>query len=132
MSCWSASACDDISSAVDESSSAADAFRCVTWSTVPIAFETWPTPADCSADAAATSCTRSAVFRIAGTSSTMSCPERSATFTDDPASAPISFAAFCARSASLRTSVATTANPFPCSPARAASMAAFSASRFVW
>ena len=35
------------------------------------------------------------------------------------------------RSASLRTSEATTANPFPASPARAASIAAFSASRFV-
>ena len=36
-----------------------------------------------------------------------------------------------ARSASLRTSAATTAKPRPCSPARAASMAAFSARRFV-
>jgi hypothetical protein len=35
------------------------------------------------------------------------------------------------RSASLRTSVATTAKPLPASPARAASIAAFSASRFV-
>jgi hypothetical protein len=35
------------------------------------------------------------------------------------------------RSASLRTSAATTANPLPASPARAASIAAFSASRFV-
>jgi len=35
------------------------------------------------------------------------------------------------RSASLRTSAATTAKPLPASPARAASMAAFSASRFV-
>ena len=34
-------------------------------------------------------------------------------------------------SASFLTSSATTANPLPCSPARAASMAAFSARRFV-
>jgi len=32
----------------------------------------------------------------------------------------------------LRTSPATTANPLPCSPARAASTAALSARRFVW
>ena len=44
----------------------------------------------------------------------------------------ISPAAWFERSASLRTSSATTANPMPCSPARAASMAAFRASRFVW
>ena len=44
----------------------------------------------------------------------------------------ISLAAIWLRSASFRTSLATTANPFPCSPARAASIAALSASRLVW
>ena len=48
-----------------------------------------------------------------------------------PTSAAMLSAASCDSSASLRTSSATTANPFPCSPARAASIAAFSASRFV-
>ena len=38
----------------------------------------------------------------------------------------------CVRLAKVRTSSATTANPRPCSPARAASMAAFSASKLVW
>ena len=36
------------------------------------------------------------------------------------------------RSARLRTSSATTAKPRPCSPARAASMAAFNANKLVW
>ena len=44
----------------------------------------------------------------------------------------ISRAAVALRWARLRTSAATTAKPRPCSPARAASTAAFSASRFVW
>jgi 8-oxo-dGTP diphosphatase len=42
--------------------------------------------------------------------------------------APAALAALCAR---LRTSDATTAKPLPCSPARAVSMAALTASRFV-
>ncbi|MBB3314060.1 hypothetical protein FHT78_005867 [Rhizobium sp. BK196] len=44
----------------------------------------------------------------------------------------ISLAAFAARWASSRTSWATTANPLPASPARAASTPALSVSRFVW
>ena len=48
-----------------------------------------------------------------------------------PISSEICAAARCESSASFLTSSATTANPRPCSPARAASMAAFSASRFV-
>ncbi len=47
-------------------------------------------------------------------------------------SVPISAAAAQLRSASLRTSGATTAKPLPCSPARAASTAAFRARRSVW
>ena len=44
----------------------------------------------------------------------------------------ISLAASALRCASERTSLATTANPRPCSPARAASTAAFSARMLVW
>ena len=46
--------------------------------------------------------------------------------------AVVSLAACWLLAARLRTSSATTANPFPCSPARAASTAALSASMFVW
>ena len=51
---------------------------------------------------------------------------------DSPISVSISFAAPALRLARLRTSPATTAKPRPCSPALAASTAAFSARMLVW
>jgi len=57
---------------------------------------------------------------------------RSTRSTDSRIRALISLAALADRWARFRTSAATTANPRPCSPARAASTAALSASRFVW
>jgi hypothetical protein len=104
MSCWSDSAWVAISSAVEASSSDAEALRWVTWSIIPMALLIWATPDDCSWLAAATSWTSSAVFLMAGTSSERSCPDRSATFTLEEATVPISPAALWARSASLRTS----------------------------
>lgn len=52
--------------------------------------------------------------------------------TDAPIKPSISFAACALRLARVRTSLATTAKPRPCSPARAASTAAFSARMLVW
>ena len=52
--------------------------------------------------------------------------------TDEAISSLISLAAVDERCARLRTSLATTAKPRPCSPARAASTAAFSARMLVW
>ncbi len=49
-----------------------------------------------------------------------------------PTRSPTSLAAVALCSASRLTSPATTAKPRPCFPARAASIAAFSASRLVW
>ncbi|MCY1294077.1 hypothetical protein D9M70_433590 [compost metagenome] len=57
---------------------------------------------------------------------------RSTRSTESPISALISLAAVALRCARLRTSPATTAKPRPCSPARAASTAAFSARMLVW
>src|SRR5579871_132506 len=51
---------------------------------------------------------------------------------DSSISAEVSFAAWAQRCARLRTSSATTANPMPASPARAASTAALSARMLVW
>src|SRR5579872_7218482 len=85
ISCCNCSDCAASSSAVLDNSSAEDAFRCVTASTCDIAWLICVTPLDCSVEAAATSCTRSAVFLIEGTSSVSSCPDLSATLTLLPA-----------------------------------------------
>ena len=61
----------------------------------------------------------------------MTSAARAVTACTSPIIRPIVTAAFSASPASLRTSSATTANPRPDSPARAASIAALSASRFV-
>ena len=52
--------------------------------------------------------------------------------TDSVINPSISFAAWALRCARLRTSLATTEKPRPCSPARAASTAALSAKILVW
>ncbi len=92
----------------------------------------WSAPPACSLVEALISCTSSAVRRMSGTSWASIPPARSATSAVREESRLISPAAAWLRSASFRTSAATTAKPLPCSPARAASMAAFRASRFVW
>jgi len=61
-----------------------------------------------------------------------SCEPASTRFTDSSISVLISRAAPAERWARLRTSLATTAKPRPCSPARAASTAALSARMLVW
>ncbi len=77
----------------------------------------------------ATACVTSAIVLPASLAST----EPPCTFSTEVAiSSLISFAAVDERCARLRTSLATTAKPRPCSPARAASTAAFSARMLVW
>ncbi len=96
-------------------------------------------PADCSREAAAISATMSETFFTEATISSSVWPdwvtraEPSSTLRTESWMSPlISLAAVAERPARLRTSLATTAKPRPCSPARAASTAAFSASRLVW
>jgi len=88
-------------------------------------------PEFCSALAALISWTSSAVRLISGIRAAMVWPASSAIDTLSEESLLISPASFWLRSASFPTSDATTANPFPYSPARAASIEALRASMFV-
>ena len=96
-------------------------------------------PADCSWLAAAISATMSVTFFTLSTMPVSAAPDWSTSAlpactrcTLSLISPLISFAAAALRWDRLRTSLATTAKPRPCSPARAASTAALSDSRLVW
>ena len=96
-------------------------------------------PVDCSCTLAAMSFTVAAAERAASTIWSSASPADFASRTPSATFSPLasvrclmSLAASDERWARSRTSEATTANPLPASPARAASTAAFSASRLVW
>src|SRR3989344_3371256 len=133
------SACSrsDSEAAVDSSTSAA--FCCVIWSSWLTDGLIWPMLSLCSADEAVISAMMSDTRRTLLTISVMVCPAwltrrdpSSTRSTDEPIRPLISLAASALRCARLRTSLATTAKPRPCSPARAASTAAFNARMLVW
>ena len=99
---------------------------------------TWPTSWLCVAVAEAmlpmvwcTVCTASMMLRMVPPASWASCVPTSIFCSDAPIRLRISLAAVAERCARLRTSEATTAKPEPCSPARAASTAAFKAKMLV-
>ncbi|VWC52072.1 hypothetical protein BLA6863_08017 [Burkholderia lata] len=134
---WRVCSSSDAAAAAACSTSAA--FCCVTESIWPTARLTCSMPVDCSSDAALISPMMSVTRRTACTISSIVEPARDtsadplSTFSaESPISVLISFAALALRCASERTSPATTAKPRPCSPARAASTAAFSARMLVW
>ncbi|CAM3513725.1 hypothetical protein ACAN107058_07830 [Paracidovorax anthurii] len=115
------------------------AFCCVTWSRWFTASPTWPMPLLCSAEALAISLMRVLTCRTCATMPSMLWPALPASWlplltlsTLSVMRALISLAACAERCASVRTSLATTAKPRPCSPARAASTAALSARILVW
>ena len=96
-------------------------------------------PALCSRLAALISAMISVTRRTLATTSSIVLPACSTSrlpvstcTTESPIKVVISFAAAALRWARLRTSAATTAKPRPCSPARAASTAAFRARMLVW
>ena len=133
---WACS-CMALAAALDCSTRAA--FCWVIWSRLLTAWLTWPKPSRCSFAAAVISPIRSVTRRTLATISCMlwpACPTWSAPTATVPTLASIrpliSLAASALRCARVRTSPATTAKPRPCSPARAASTAAFSARMLVW
>ncbi|CAB3918452.1 hypothetical protein LMG26691_05411 [Achromobacter animicus] len=96
-------------------------------------------PLDCSSEAAEISPMMSVTRFTEATISCIVAPARSTCCepaptldTESSIRLLISLAAWALRCASERTSPATTAKPLPCSPARAASTAAFSARMLVW
>jgi hypothetical protein len=122
-----------------DASSASDEFCCVVSSIRVTARFTCSMPLDCSSLAVVMSpmmrVTRwmlATISSIVSPASPTRRPPDSTEPTESPISALISRAAPALRCASERTSLATTAKPRPCSPARAASTAAFSARMFVW
>jgi len=132
-------ACSCMDSAAAAASSTSAAFCCVTSSICVIAVFTCSIPPDCSWEAAVISAMMSVTRFTLVTISPMVRPASSTSFepastlpTESSMSALISLAAAALRCARLRTSLATTAKPRPCSPARAASTAALSARMFVW
>src|SRR5471032_1058180 len=120
-------------------SSTSAAFCCVTWSMWAMAALTWSTPMLCSREAVEISCMMMVTCLAEPTTCSMVAPAlRALTMpaltlpTEASISCLMSLAALALRWARLRTSPATTAKPRPCSPARAASTAAFSARMLVW
>src|SRR5476649_1398818 len=115
------------------------AFCCVTWSMWAMAALTWSTPMLCSREAVEISCMMMVTCLAEPTTCSMVAPAlRALTMpaltlpTEASISCLMSLAALALRWARLRTSPATTAKPRPCSPARAASTAAFKARMLVW
>src|SRR5471030_391022 len=128
-----------IAAAAAAACSTSAAFCWVAWSIAEIAWWTWSSPAVCSALASAISPMMSVTRLTLSTTASMvlralsaSCVPSTTLSTESSISSLISLAAAALRWARLRTSDATTAKPRPCSPARAASTAAFSARILVW
>ena len=104
-----------------------------------MAWVTCSMPCDCLRPALAISVTSlttdwklSTTSSIVAPASLTSCPPSPILPSDSSIRILISFAAEALRCESARTSVATTAKPRPCSPARAASTAAFRARMLGW